>query len=124
MKFTDGYWSIPKNVKAFHPAHVYDVDVSPDSFTVYAPTTPIAHRGETHDSTLLAVEFSSPIADIIRVKLTHFSGEQPRPPQFDLVEHAKARVDIQHDDEVTILKSGRLSVRVPHAQSLACGIYG
>ena len=115
MKFTDGYWSIPKNVKAFHPAHVYDVDVAPDSFTVYAPTTPIAHRGETHDSTLLAVEFSSPIADIIRVKLTHFSGEQPRPPQFDLVEHAKARVDIQHDDDVTILKSGRLSVRVPHA---------
>jgi alpha-D-xyloside xylohydrolase len=49
------------------------------------------------------------------VKLTHFSGEQPRPPQFDLVEHAKACVDIQHDDEVTILKSGRLSVQVPHA---------
>ena len=115
MKFTDGYWSIPKNVKAFHPAHVYDVNVALDSFTVYAPTSPIAHRGETHDSTLLAIQFSSPMPGVIRTKLSHFSGEQPRLPQFELIDQAKACVDVQHDDEVTILKSGRLSVRVPHA---------
>ncbi len=114
MKFTDGYWSRPKNVKAAHPAQVYDVDVAQDSFTVYAPTMNITHRGETHDGTLLTVNFSSPLPDVIRVKLTHFSGEQTRFPKFDLIEHAPACVDIQHDDKATMLNSGRLSVRVPH----------
>jgi len=116
MKFTDGYWSILKEIKAFHPAQVYDVDVADDSFTVYAPTMRITHRGETHDGTLLAIQFSSPMPDVIRVKLTHFSGEQLRLPRFDLVEHAPACVDIHHDDQATILKSGRLSVRVPHTR--------
>ncbi len=116
MKFTDGYWSIPKEVKALHPAQVYDVDVAQDSFTVYAPTLRVTNRGDTHDGTLLAIQFSSPMPDVIRVKLIHFSGEQPRLPRFDLVEHAPACVDIHHDDNETILKSGRLSVRVPHAR--------
>ncbi|MFZ1040259.1 MAG: alpha-xylosidase [Anaerolineales bacterium] len=116
MKFTDGYWSLQKNIKAFHPAHVYDVNIAPDAFTVYAPTSPITHRGETHDSKLLAIQFSSPMPGVIRTKLSHFSGEQPRPPQFDLVEHTKARIDIQNDDQATILKSGQLSVRVPHGR--------
>ncbi len=116
MKFTDGYWSIPKNIKAFHPAQIYDVDVANDSFTVYAPTVRIAHRGETHDGTLLTVHFSSPMPDVIRVKLTHFSGEKPRLPQFDLTEHSKAAIEIQHDDTATCLHSGRLSVRVAHKQ--------
>lgn len=116
MKFTDGHWSIPKDIRALHPEQVYDVDVNPDSFTVYAPTMLVTQRGDTHDGTLLAIQFSSPLPDVIRVKLTHFSGEQPRLPQFELVEHAPSPVDIQNDDKETILTSGRLSVRVPHAR--------
>lgn len=116
MKFTDGYWSIPKDVKAFHPAQVYDVEVAPDSFTVYAPTVRITQRSETHDGTLLTIQFSSPLPDVIRVKLTHFSGERPSLPRFDLCEPTPTGVDIHHDDQATVLTSGRLSVRVPHAR--------
>ncbi len=113
MKFTDGYWLIPKDVKAFHPAQVYDVEAAQDSFTVYAPTSRITHRGDTHDGTLLSIRFSSPMPDVIRVKLTHFSGESPRPPQFALVEQPETQVGVQADGEATTLSSGRLSVRVP-----------
>jgi len=116
MKFTDGYWSIPKDVKAFHPAQVYDVEVAPDSFTVYAPTVRITQRSETHDGTLLTIQFSSPLPDVIRVKLTHFSGERSSLPRFDLSEPTPTGVDIHHDDQATVLTSGRLSVRVPHAR--------
>jgi alpha-D-xyloside xylohydrolase len=116
MKFTDGYWLIPKDVKAFHPAQVYDVDVAQDSFTVYAPTKCITHRGDTHDGTLLSIQFSSPMSDVIRVKLTHFSGQQLKPPQFELVEQPAANVRIHDDEEATILNSGSLSVRVPRAR--------
>ena len=116
MKFTDGHWSILKGIRALHPAQVYDVDVNHDSFTVYAPTMLVTQRGDTHDGTLLAIQFSSPLPDVIGVKLTHFSGEQPRLPQFELVEHAPVKIDIQNDDTATILSSGRLSVRVPHVR--------
>jgi len=116
MKFTDGYWSIPKDVKAFHPAQVYDVEATQDSFTVYAPTMHITDRGDTHDGTMLTIQFSSPMPDVIRVKLIHFSGVQSRLPRFDLMEPALQHVDVHHDDKATILKSGRLSVRVPHAR--------
>jgi alpha-D-xyloside xylohydrolase len=115
MKFTDGNWVIPKGVTAYHPVQVYDVDIGKESFTVYAPTKPITHREDTHDGTLLAIRFSTPMPDVIRVNLTHFSGERPKLPQFDLAEQAPATVSIQHDDDATILHSGRLSVRVPHA---------
>jgi alpha-D-xyloside xylohydrolase len=115
MKFTDGAWLTPKTVSALHPAQVYDVEVATDSFTVYAPTKPITHREDTHDGTLLAIRFSTPMSDVIRVNLTHYSGERPKLPKFDLAEQAPAVASIQHDDEATVLRSGRLSVRVPHA---------
>jgi alpha-D-xyloside xylohydrolase len=115
MKFTDGAWLTPKTVSALHPAQVYDVEVDTDSFTVYAPTKPITHREDTHDGTLLAIRFSTPMSDVIRVNLTHYSGERPKLPKFDLAEQAPAVASIQHDDEATVLRSGRLSVRVPHA---------
>ncbi|MGB7539875.1 MAG: alpha-xylosidase, partial [Anaerolineales bacterium] len=114
MKFTDGNWVIPKGVTAFHPAQVYDVDIAQESFTVYAPTEPITHREDTHDGTLLTIRFSSSMPDVIRVNLTHFSGESGKPPHFDLVEQPGS-VSIQHKDEATILHSGRLCVRVPRA---------
>jgi alpha-D-xyloside xylohydrolase len=113
MKFTDGYWSIRKGVQAFYPAQAYDVETTRDSFTVYAPTKRVAGRGDTLGGPLLTVEFSTPMPDIIRVKLTHLSGQQPRLPQFDLHKQA-AKVGISNNDQATTLTSGRLSVRVPH----------
>ncbi len=113
MKFTDGYWLIQKDVKAFHPAQVYEVEVAQDLFTVYAPTNRITNRGDTHDGTLLSIQFSSPMPDVIRVKLTHFSGQPSRPPQFDLIKQPVASVHIQDNEETTTLSSGHLSVRVP-----------
>ena len=85
MKFTDGNWLMRKGVQALYPAQAYDVETGRDSFTVYAPTKQVVHRGDTLGMPLLTVEFSSPMPDVIRVKLTHFSGQQPRPPQFELL---------------------------------------
>jgi len=113
MKFTDGYWMIRKGVQAFYPAQAYDVETARDSFTVYAPTKQVVHRGDALGGPLLTVEFSSPMPDVIRVKLTHFSGQQPKPPEFMLPEQTTSNVTIGNDDKATTLTSGRLSVRVP-----------
>ncbi len=112
MKFLDGYWRVREGVQAFYPAQAYDVVTTRDSFTVYAPTRRIGHRADTLGGPLLTLEFSSPMPDMVRVRLTHFAGQQPRTPQFELSEQATA-VTVTDDEEAAILTSGRLSVRVP-----------
>ena len=47
MKFTDGNWMMRQGVRAFYPAQAYEVETTPDTLTVYAPTQPIRHRGDT-----------------------------------------------------------------------------
>jgi alpha-D-xyloside xylohydrolase len=111
MKFTDGAWLMRKGVQAIYPAHVYDAEIGCDSFTVYAPSIQVAGRGDTHDMSLLTVEFSSPMPDVIRVKLTHFSGQQSRLPQFEL-RGSSGSATVCSDEQSISLTSGRLSARV------------
>ena len=53
MKFTDGYWQMRPDVTARFPVHVHDVEVAPDSLTVYGATKRLAHRGDTLNLPLL-----------------------------------------------------------------------
>ena len=117
MKFTDGYWLMRKGLHAAYPTQAYDVTTTPDSMTVYAPTQRIQHRGDTLKGPLLTVQFSSPMADVIRVRLTHFARQQPQSPQFELFADAAPDVRIAQDKAATTLTSGRLSARVAHSDT-------
>ena len=114
MKFYDGYWRIRKGVKAAYIVQLHEVEIQEKSFTAYAPTRLILHRGDTLNGSLLTVKFDSPLPDVIRVKLTHFAGGRLKPPQFELFEQPNTPVVITNDEAATSLSSGRLSVRVPH----------
>lgn len=111
MKFTDGNWLIRAGVQPFYPAEAHDVAVAADSFTVYA-TRPIRHRGDTLTGPLLTVTFSSPMADVIRVRLTHFAGGVPAQPEFQLFTEPAPAV-ITNSTTETSLTSGKLAVHVP-----------
>ncbi len=113
MKFTDGYWLMREGVHAHYPAQAYDVAATPQGLTIYAPTRPIRHRGDTLTGPLLTVELSSPMPDVVRVKLTHFAGQQPKHPQFTVFEAPDTKVSVSVDEAAAMLTSGRLAVRVP-----------
>ncbi|MBN2085200.1 MAG: alpha-xylosidase [Anaerolineales bacterium] len=115
MKFTDGYWSLRKGITARYPVQVWEVETGSDSLTVYAPTKPIARRGDTINHALLALEFSSPMADVIRVRLTRHLGGKPASPEFALIEQPPARVKAAAEEAAAAFSSGRLSVRIPRA---------
>ncbi len=112
MKFTHGYWLLRNGVKALYPQHAYEVETTADTLTVYAPTKRITRRGDVLNQAVLTVEFSSPLPDVIRVKLTHFAGEQLKPPHFELGEQ-RPEVVIKTDPQAAFLTSGCLAVRVP-----------
>ncbi|HLK60962.1 MAG TPA: alpha-xylosidase [Chthonomonadaceae bacterium] len=112
MKFTDGNWMMRPGVRAFYPAQAYDVEATEDTLTLYTTKT-IHHRGDTLDGPLLTVRLSSPMPDVIRVQLSHFTGGQERGPHFPVLAAAASGVTVYADTETATFTSGALSARVP-----------
>ncbi len=64
------------------------------------------------DGPMLSVRFSSPMENILRVRMVHFKGVKPRPPEFILHESPHPQPLILSDDQSASLTSGQLSVRL------------
>ena len=56
-----------------------------DSLTVYAPTKKLQGRGDTLNLPLLTVQYSSPMENVIGVKIIHHKGGLPRKPEFEFI---------------------------------------
>ncbi|TDD72564.1 alpha-xylosidase [Jiangella aurantiaca] len=112
MKFTDGYWGIRPGVTALHPAEAYDVETTESTLTVYAPTQRIRRRGDVLNRPLATVRFSSPMPDVVAVRIVHHAGGLRRPPSFELPGAASVPVTTHAGDDVAELTSGGLTARV------------
>lgn len=122
MKFTDGYWLLREGVTAAHPVEVLDVSASDGTLDIHAPTQPIRHRGDLLKGPVVTISAHAPMPDVIGVTFTHFQGEEPRGPRFEL--HRSVRGSggcppeerstptVEYDDEHATLTAGALSVRV------------
>lgn len=111
MKFTDGNWLIRAGVQPFYPTEAHEIAATADTVTVYA-TRAIRQRGDTLTGPLLTVTFSSPLADVIRVRLVNFAGEPAAQPQFGLCTEQAPAVTVTNDATAATLTSGNLSVRI------------
>jgi alpha-D-xyloside xylohydrolase len=112
MKFTDGNWMMRPGVRAHYAAEAYEVTADGDSVTILAPTSNIRHRGDTLGGPVLTVRISSPLEDVIRVRISHYEGVVDHGPHFEIDDQGPA-VSIHTDEETVGLTSGRLSVNVP-----------
>ena len=101
-----------QGVRASYPAQAYDMDATDDTLTVYAPTQTINHRGDTLTGPLLTLRLSSPMPDVIRVRLTHYEGGLKKEPHFPVFPQEEAKATVQTDEQHAALTSGRLSARV------------
>jgi len=94
MKFTDGQWLLQPGVTAHYAAEARSVAADGGELVVHAPVRPIVDRGDTLQGPLLTVTLSSPLPDIVRVRIEHFTGGLARGPQIPLVPQADVAVDI------------------------------
>lgn len=109
MKFTDGYWLLKKNVSANYPLLVYDYDLGEKSVSLMAATRDTtAHRGDTLNCPVLTYTFSSPLENVIRVRIEHFKGVKKLPPEF-AVSDERRRLEVAQDSDRIVLASGGLS---------------
>ena len=112
MKFTDGNWLLQPGVQAHHPAAAHDCAADGDTLVVHAPARPIRHRGDTLQGPLLTIRLSSPLPDVVRVRIEHFTGSLARGPRVPLLPHAPPPVAIAAGPEEAVLRSGTLSAHV------------
>lgn len=111
MKFTDGNWLLQPGVQAHYPAEAYDVSEESGTLTVDAPCRKIRHRGDTLQGPVLTVRLSSPLPDVIRVRIEHFSGTRDAGPRVPLTS-GTAAVSIAIDPAEASLQSGALKAQV------------
>ncbi|WP_410767858.1 alpha-xylosidase [Fontibacillus sp. BL9] len=111
MKFTDGNWLIRDGYTLSTAVQAYDFMVQDHTLTASASTTPLRGRGDMINTTLLTVQFHSPLPGVIGVKLVHFAGTVDHGPSFELAKGGDHAVITENDDYAE-LKSGNLSVRI------------
>lgn len=111
MKFSDGYWLTRDGYDINTPKEAYDHRIDGRSLTVYGPVKAIQKRGDTLDTRMLTVRFSSPLEDVIRVQVFHFKGRIDNKPGFEL-RMTDVKPLITEDAEALIFQSGSLSVNV------------
>jgi alpha-D-xyloside xylohydrolase len=112
MKFTDGYWQMRPGYTPYFATQVHDVEITSDALTIYAATRNIGHRGDTLNSALLTIRYSSPMENVIKVEVWHHQGTLSPGPEFQIHESPVPKVEIHDSPEAATLKSGNLSVDV------------
>lgn len=98
-------------VTAHYAAEAHTVTTSGEQIVVHAPVRPIRHRGDTLQGPLLTVTLSSPMPDVVRVRIEHFTGGLARGPAIPLTLSATA-VNVAETSDAATLTSGSLTVTV------------
>lgn len=109
MKFTNGYWRIREEIEPVYAVEYYDSRIMDQELVVYAATRHMADRGNTLNQPMLAVTFSSPMENVIKVSAVHFKGAAYKGPHFEVEERTGDFVSVTEDEEKLVYTSGRTS---------------
>jgi len=115
MKFTDGFWLLREGVTALHATHLQKVEKSSDGFKALVAPRIVEDRGATLNSALFELEFSSPLADVIGVRIRHHRGGDDS-LSFDLNE-SKTTTQLTESAENVQFSSGALTAKLSKGES-------
>ncbi|MDD6032815.1 MAG: alpha-xylosidase, partial [Oscillospiraceae bacterium] len=113
MKFSDGMWMTRQGFSVSSPAEAYDSRVERHGVTVWGPYAPVRERGSTLNLGQLTLTVSSPMEDVIAVRLENFAGAIQKGPSFQLFGEPEGfPAEITEEEGSCLLRSGGLSVRI------------
>ncbi|MBP1042279.1 alpha-xylosidase [Vagococcus sp. BWB3-3] len=122
MKFTNGYWLNRSDYQLQHPQSYHSHRQTATKLTVYAPYEKISQRGNTLNTGMTTMELSSPLADVIKVRLTHHDIDQPG-PHFELTDSSPA-IEISETEETVIFQSGEIQGQISKSGKFNLAFYG
>ena len=114
MKFTDGYWQMRPGVSILQPKDIDGFERDGDDLVVYAPTAPITSRGATLNRSSITIRLSSPIENVIGVRVAHHLGTAEQVPAFELADEKPAvRIETPGSGSGgAVFASGALEARI------------
>ena len=112
MKFTDGYWLVRDGFTVSRPAEAYDVRAVDDSLQILAPTSRIRTRGDTLNRSTATITISSPLPDVLRVRVEHHAGAVSSGPSFELPGAGAPPVTMDADAARPSITAGSLTARI------------
>ncbi|MDR3020084.1 MAG: alpha-xylosidase, partial [Treponema sp.] len=124
MKFTNGYWLIKEGIQSHFAACATEIEKRENELIVYAPERPIRHRGDTLNMQLLTIRYSSPMKNIIRVRISHHEGAADNRPHFPLDVDPAFKPTINVEEKTAVFKSGELSVTVDRGDRWSNTFFG
>ncbi|BDZ49617.1 hypothetical protein GCM10025867_18580 [Frondihabitans sucicola] len=74
MKFTDGFWETRDGFTALYAQEAHDVWADNGGLRAFAPTKRIVSRGDTLNRPMLTVSVTSPLENVVRVRISHHEG--------------------------------------------------
>ncbi|GHU77456.1 alpha-xylosidase [Clostridia bacterium] len=111
MKFTDGFWVTKPGVTLHSAAQVRETRVQqriqPNEVTLYCPTQRIVRRGMTLGGPVLTLTFTSPVPDILALKIEHFQGVIQNAPVVNLY-NEETHLAVEQDEQSITVASGKL----------------
>ena len=105
MKFSNGMWMPREGYQIDTPKQVYSAEILKDSLTAFAPFVYVNHRGNTLDGGLLTVTLSSPLEDVVCVKIENHKGGRGKKAQFALKAEGSCGF-VREETSCYVLKTG------------------
>lgn len=111
MKFHNGCWLYKEGIGCFSPQQVYETRCENDELILCAPTSRIAHKGDTLGGINLTMRISAPMDGVLRIQIWHHRGMKRRGPAFEL-NIPGGSLETAQENGVLTAKSGALSLKV------------
>lgn len=112
MKFSNGCWLQKEGCSCFAPQEVYFTKIEDRKVTLCAPTTHIAHRGDTLGGINLTLEITSPAPDILHVRTYHLKGAVLATPTFELELTEALPLTVADSEEEISISTGSLTLLI------------
>ncbi|HMI84091.1 MAG TPA: alpha-xylosidase [Polyangiaceae bacterium] len=110
MKFSHGVWTMREGVSAIYPERVADHRMADGALELTC-----LNRGpeEKLNAYALSVRLSSPMPDVVRVRVSHRQGAMRRRPSFVLNDQANALpIALSETESELSLSSGQLTAKI------------
>lgn len=108
MKFINGNWLIADGIKASYACNVYEYEQQDNKLVFIFAERPAYSRDSTISLPVDTVTISSPLEEVIKVNITHFSGGN-KDIEFQ-IEDYHPEVNIKEEENSVTFKTGGLEM--------------
>ena len=116
MKFSNGCWLQKEGCSCFAPQEVYYTDIKSNSVSLLIPTYHVYTRGDVLGNINLTMLITSPMPDILRIRVYHYKNAVFCEPEFDLKVKDEIPLEVTDSSEEITVKTGSTSLTINKKQ--------